>query len=215
MVNEVAFLGYIIYGRGISVDQEKIRAMKTWTVPQTITEVRGFHGLTSFYRRFIKDFSSVVAPITECMRKGDFQWTEAAQQSFEKIKKLMCETPILKLPDFERLFKYKEGKQNVVANALSRRHSLLIVMSNKVLGFEFMKEMYKEDHSHIGRTSSQKEISAVERFSISWKQAVCTRGILQRFSDHGSPFRRARGTFWGPENPGDLTGSILLAQDDR
>ncbi|XP_074283077.1 putative mitochondrial protein AtMg00860 [Silene latifolia] len=104
MVNEVAFLGYIISGRGISVDQEKIKAIQTWPVTQSITKVRGFHGLTSFYRRFFKNPSSIVAPITECMRKGDFQWTEVAPQSFEKIKKLMCETPILKLPDFEQLF---------------------------------------------------------------------------------------------------------------
>ncbi|XP_074283252.1 putative mitochondrial protein AtMg00860 [Silene latifolia] len=103
VVNEVAFLGYIISGRGISVDQEKIKDMHTWPVPQTITEVRGFHGLASFYRRFIKNFSIVVALITECMKKGDFQWTEAAQQSFETIKKFMCETFILKLPDFDQL----------------------------------------------------------------------------------------------------------------
>ncbi|XP_074304935.1 uncharacterized protein LOC141639787 [Silene latifolia] len=229
MVEEVTFLGYIVFGRGISVDQEKISAIQSWPVPKTINKVRGFHGLSSFYRRFIKNFSSVVAPITECMKKGEFQWTDNAQQSFERIKKLMCETPILKLPDFDQLLevecdasgvgigavlvqaqkpvayfseklngaklKYstydKEfyaiiialmhwnhylkpksfvlhpdheqiqgGKQNVVADALSMRHSLLSVMGNKVLGFEFMKEMYKEDpdfsEEWITQTEGQK-----------------------------------------------------------
>ncbi|XP_074314140.1 uncharacterized protein LOC141649346 [Silene latifolia] len=104
MVEEVAFLGYIVSGRGITVDQEKVAAIQSWPTPKTITEVRGFHRLASFYRRFIKNFSSVVAPITECMKKGEFQWTESAHQSFEKIKKLMCETPILKLLDFDQLF---------------------------------------------------------------------------------------------------------------
>ncbi|XP_074283248.1 uncharacterized protein LOC141607798 [Silene latifolia] len=86
MVEEMTFLGYIVYGRGISVDQEKISAIQPWL-------------------KFIKNFSSVVAPITECMNKGEFQWIENAQQYFEKIKKLMCETLIPKLPDFDQLFK--------------------------------------------------------------------------------------------------------------
>ncbi|XP_074288742.1 uncharacterized protein LOC141613899 [Silene latifolia] len=58
----------------------------------------------AFMGRFIRNFSSVVTPITECIRKEDFQWTDVAQHSFEKIKKLMCETPILNPPDFDQLF---------------------------------------------------------------------------------------------------------------
>ncbi|XP_074305002.1 putative mitochondrial protein AtMg00860, partial [Silene latifolia] len=81
-----------------------VATIQSWPTPKTITEVRGFHGLASFYRRFIKNFNSVVAPIIKCMKKGEFHWTESAQQSFEKIKNLMCETPILKLPDFDQLF---------------------------------------------------------------------------------------------------------------
>ncbi|XP_074282789.1 uncharacterized protein LOC141607333 [Silene latifolia] len=106
MVEEVTFLGHIVSGKGallqiqpvsVVVVYQWIRtrslAIQSWPVPKTFTVVRRFHGLASFYRRFIKKISSVVAPITECMEKEEFQWINSAQQSFEKTKKLMCETP--------------------------------------------------------------------------------------------------------------------------
>ena len=104
LLPEVSFLGYIIGKEGVKVDPEKVKAIKEWPTPTTLTQVRSFHGLASFYRRFIKDFSSVMAPVTECTKQGKFEWIPTAQSAFEKLKDMMCKAPILKLPDFTKPF---------------------------------------------------------------------------------------------------------------
>lgn len=72
LTNEVTFLGYIITSEGIRVDPEKIGAINSWPIPKSIHDVRSFHGLASFYRRFIKNFSSVAAPLTDCIKRDKF-----------------------------------------------------------------------------------------------------------------------------------------------
>jgi len=60
-------------GEGIQIDKSKIEAMKSWSILTTIMEVCSFYGQTSFYRRFIKDFSSILGPLTERMNKNSFE----------------------------------------------------------------------------------------------------------------------------------------------
>jgi len=86
------------------VDETKIKAIKTWPVPNLVTAVKSFHGLASFYSRYIKHFTTIMAPLTKCMKKGNLSWPLAAQKALETIKKRLCEAPVLALPNFEELF---------------------------------------------------------------------------------------------------------------
>ncbi|XP_010546480.1 PREDICTED: uncharacterized protein LOC104818561 [Tarenaya hassleriana] len=85
--DEIVFLGFVVSSKGLRVDEEKIKAIKEWPTPTTIGHVRSFHGLASFYRRFVKDFSSIAAPLTAVIKKDvPFEWGEAQEKAFLALK---------------------------------------------------------------------------------------------------------------------------------
>ena len=95
-LNEVSFLGHIVSEEGIRVDPRKIEVILEWKPPGSVTEVHSFLGLTGYYRRFIKGFSMIAAPMTRLLQKNvRFEWSEKCQASFEKLKAFLTEALVL------------------------------------------------------------------------------------------------------------------------
>ena len=84
---------------GIRVDPSKIEVVVNWKSPQNVTEVRSFLGLAGYYRRFVRGFSVIASPLTKLLRKGiKFEWTDKCKNSFEQLKGMLVEAPVLTQP---------------------------------------------------------------------------------------------------------------------
>ena len=97
---KVSFLDHFVSKEGISVDPAKVEAVRSWSSPKNVTEVRSFLGLAGYYRRFVKDFSRIARPMTSLMKKEKkFEWTVACEQAFMTLKERLTTAPVLTLPD--------------------------------------------------------------------------------------------------------------------
>lgn len=103
-MKEILFLRHIISHNGVDVDPKKNVVIQQWTIPTTLTYLKVFLGLCSYYRGFIKGFSNLSTLFTELNKKGAFTWCEEAQRAFKILKKVLSSFPTLAMPNFSLLF---------------------------------------------------------------------------------------------------------------
>ncbi|CAB5107645.1 unnamed protein product [Rhizophagus irregularis] len=101
----IEFLGHIVGRDGLKPDVKKVEKIKEIKIPETVTQVRSFLGLCSYYRRFIKNFAKIAKPLYHLVKKDvPFEWTERQQEAFEELKIRLMEKPVLDYPNFEKEF---------------------------------------------------------------------------------------------------------------
>eukprot|EP00253_Pinus_taeda_P025702 PITA_25702 len=87
-LTEMLYLGYIIGADGVKVHEENIQAIRDWPVPRDVTALRGFFGIYSYYRKFVKGFSQLAAPLTDLTKRVAFAWTDGAHATFDHLKEM-------------------------------------------------------------------------------------------------------------------------------
>ncbi|KAL0150494.1 hypothetical protein M9458_054311 [Cirrhinus mrigala] len=145
--SKTTFLGYIVSHHGVEMDKSKIQAVTEWPLPKTVKELQRFLGFANFYRRFIRHYSSIAAPLTSLLKNkpSKLRWNPAAVKAFECLKTSFTTAPILKHPDPQLPFvievdasdcgigavlsqrhgnpvTFRPGSKNLKADAFSRRH---------------------------------------------------------------------------------------------
>jgi hypothetical protein len=103
---EVDFLGHRITQEGLKMDDHKVKAILDWEPPKSVSALRSFLGLASYYHKSVKNFAKITAPLTNLLKKSaeTYEWDGACNEGFETLKGILVKMPVLKLPDFDKDF---------------------------------------------------------------------------------------------------------------
>jgi hypothetical protein len=143
---ELLYLGHIISQDGVSTDPSKMDAMKKWPTPTSVTELRGFLGLTGYYRRFVKHYGIIAKPLTNLLKHKAFHWSPEADAAFQQLKQAMCDTPVLALPNFEELFVVEtDACMNGIGAVLMQRNRPIAYLSKALSEKNQLLSIYDKD----------------------------------------------------------------------
>ena len=101
--SEIKYLGHLISAEEVKADEKKLIAMVEWPKPKSLKALRGFLGLTGYYRNFIRGYGSIATPLTNLLKKNAFSWNKA-EATFEELKAIITKPLVLMLPNFNLPF---------------------------------------------------------------------------------------------------------------
>ena len=140
-------MGFVILADGLKMDPEKVKAILEWPTPENVGEIRSFHGLACFYRKFIKNSNVVCNAITETIRgdKKEFKWTHGTYESFETLKQKVSKLPVLALPEFNNVFQVEcDTSGNAIGVVLSQEGKSFSFFSEKLNDAKRKYSMYDQ-----------------------------------------------------------------------
>ncbi|XP_031479939.1 uncharacterized protein LOC116250456 [Nymphaea colorata] len=170
----VGYLGHIVSYEGVRADPEKLQAMEQWPLPKDPRGMRGFLGLTGYYRRFIKGYGLIASPLTHMLKKGEFTWTDKAREAFVKLKAAMMSAPVLALPDFAKDFVIETDASDVGIGA---------VLSQEGHPIAFMSKALTSRAKPL--STYEKELLAIVMAVDKWRPYLIGRRFVVR-TDHSS-----------------------------
>nr|GEZ23961.1 hypothetical protein [Tanacetum cinerariifolium] len=170
----VEYLGHVITGAGVATDDTKIEAMKHWPIPSNLKQLRGFLGLTGYYRSFIKGYALISQPLTKLLKKNAFVWTKEAQSAFVHLKEAMVNAPVLKLPDFNEPFIIETDASGEGIGAVLQQSGHPIAYYSKILV-----------PRHKSLSTYEKELLAVIQALHKWRGYLLDRHFIIK-TDHFS-----------------------------
>ncbi|XP_058771346.1 uncharacterized protein LOC131644773 [Vicia villosa] len=171
---QIDYLGHIISGEGVAVDPGKIRCVLEWPEPKNVKGVRGFLGLTGYYRKFIKDYGKIAKPLTELTKKNNFIWGKDALEAFNHLKQIMTTAPVLVLPDFSIPFE-------VECDAAGRGIGAVLMQQRQPIAF-FSKAL---SEVNLTKCVYEKELMALVLAIQHWRHYLLGRPFVV-YTDHKS-----------------------------
>ncbi|KAK8931221.1 hypothetical protein KSP39_PZI016563 [Platanthera zijinensis] len=170
----VDYLGHVISHHGVTVDPGKVRDIQSWPRPHSLKTLRGFLGLTGYYRRFIQGYGSLAKPLTELLRLPSFQWSSQADAAFLSLQHALSTAPVLALPDFSREFTIETDASNVGVGAVLSQDSHPIAYFSKALG-----------PRNLSLSAYEKEMLAIVWAVSKWRAYLLGRHFVIK-TDHQS-----------------------------
>jgi hypothetical protein len=161
--------------QGIEVDEVKIEAIKSWPIPVTLTQLQSFLGLAGFYRRFMRDFSTIAVPLNDLMKKGvSFCWGVAQDRAFHSLIDKLAHAPLLQLPDFSKSFELECDASGIgIGGVLLQEGKPNAYFSEKLSG------------PSVNYLTYDKELYALVRILETWQHYIWPKEFVIHF-DHES-----------------------------